>query len=100
MLKELTENIHTTLQLHKTADPDLESPITHSSLLIAHSSLFQELADALNSQKISEIKRILNTLNQQTMESQLKKTLEQISDQVLMTEFDSALKIVNEVLRT
>jgi signal transduction histidine kinase/CheY-like chemotaxis protein len=100
MLKELTENIHTALQLNKTAAPDLESPIAHSSLLIAHSSLFHELADALSSQKISEIKRILNTLNQQTLGSQLKKTLELISDQVLMTEFDSALKIVNEVLRT
>jgi signal transduction histidine kinase/CheY-like chemotaxis protein len=63
-----------------------------------HSPLFNELYDALKSQKISEIKRILNTLNQQTQESQLKKILEQISDQVLITEFDAAVKIVEELL--
>jgi signal transduction histidine kinase/CheY-like chemotaxis protein len=64
------------------------------------SLLFKELADALKSQKISEIKRILNTLDQQTQDSRLKKTLEQISSQVFMAEFDSALKIIDEVLRT
>ncbi len=64
----------------------------------SHSPLFNELYDALKSQKISEIKRILNTLNQQTQESQLKKILEQISDQVLITEFDAAVKIVEELL--
>jgi signal transduction histidine kinase/CheY-like chemotaxis protein len=62
------------------------------------SPLFIELAGALKSQKISEIKRILNTLNQQTLEPQLKETLERISDQVLMTEFDNAAKIVEELI--
>ena len=97
-LKELTENIDTALQLYETAAPDSESSVAHSSLLIAHSQLFTELSDALKSQKITEIKRILNELNQQTRDSKLKKILEQISDQVLMTEFDSALKIIDEVL--
>jgi CheY-like chemotaxis protein len=60
--------------------------------------LFQELAGALKSQKISEIKRILNTLNQQAQDSRLKEILEQISDQVLMTEFDRAVEIVEELI--
>jgi len=99
-LAELVKNIHTALQPNESADPDLKSSIAHSSLLIAHSSLLNDLAEALKSQKISEIKRILNELNQQTQDPKLKKILEQISDQVLMTEFDSALKILDEVRRT
>jgi signal transduction histidine kinase/CheY-like chemotaxis protein len=96
-LKELTENIRNTLQLNEAAAPDLESPIAIANSVGA-SPLLNELADALKSQKITEIKRILNTLDQQTMDSQLKKTLEQVSDQVLMTEFDSAAKILEELI--
>ena len=61
---------------------------------------FRELADALKSKKISDIKRLLNMLEQQTQDSKVKEILEQISDQVLMTEFDGALKIIDEALRT
>jgi signal transduction histidine kinase/CheY-like chemotaxis protein/HPt (histidine-containing phosphotransfer) domain-containing protein len=99
-LKEFTENIHNALQLNETAVPDLESPIPHSSFLIPHSSLLHELSDALRAQDVLEIKRILNTLEQQAQEPQLKKILEQISDQVLMAEFDGALHIIDEALRT
>ena len=93
MLKELTENIRTALKLNETAVTNSESPIVNSPLL-------RELAEALGSKDISEIKRILNTLNQQTQDSKLKGILEQISDLVFITEFDSALKIIDEVLQT
>jgi len=99
-LKELTENISNALQLNEIAGHELESPIPHSSFLIPNSPLFHELADALRSQNVLEIKRILNTLEQQPQEPQLKKILEKISDQVFMAEFDGALKIIDEVLRT
>jgi len=64
----------------------------------AHVPLLLELADVLKSQKIPEIKRILNTLEQRTQESNLKEILAQISDQVLMTEFESAAKTVDELI--
>jgi len=90
-LKTVVKNIRDALRLNETTDPDLESPI-------AHSPLFNELHDALKSQKITEIKRILNTLDQQIHEPQLKKILEQVSDQVLMTEFDNAAKILEDLI--
>jgi len=92
MLRELTENIRTALQLNESSTP-------HSPLSIPYSQ-FKELFEALQSQKIPEIKRILKMLGQETQDSKLKEILEQISDQVFMTEFDSAAKIVEELLAT
>jgi signal transduction histidine kinase/CheY-like chemotaxis protein len=89
-LAELVKNIRTALQLNEPAEPQSPVPIPQS--------LFQELAEALKSQKISDIKRILNTLGQRAQDSKLKDILDQISDQVLVTEFDNAAKIVEELL--
>jgi len=95
-LKELVKNIRDALE---NKEPEKQEPLDpHSSFLIPNSSLFKDLAEALKSQKISDIKRILNTLDQQAQEPKLKEILEQISDQVLMTEFDSALQIVEELI--
>jgi CheY-like chemotaxis protein/HPt (histidine-containing phosphotransfer) domain-containing protein len=54
--------------------------------------LFRELAESLKSRKVPEIKRILNALNRQTADSKVKEVLERLSDQVLMAEFDDAVK--------
>jgi two-component system, sensor histidine kinase and response regulator len=92
-LAELARNIRDALEQNKPEYhnfPQSPAPIPQS--------LFHELHDALKSQKISEIKRILNTLNQQTQDSKLREILEQISDQVLITEFDNAVKIVEKLI--
>jgi CheY-like chemotaxis protein len=60
--------------------------------------LFRELAESLKSQKVSEIKRLLKILNRQTTDSNGKDVLDKISDQVLMAEFDNAVKTVEELL--
>jgi signal transduction histidine kinase/CheY-like chemotaxis protein len=96
-LAELVKNIRDTLEPGK---PEYHTAASRSLDPGPWSPLFHELAGALKSQKISEIKRILNTLDQQTQDSRLREILEQISEQVLMAEFDSALKIIDEVLRT
>jgi len=96
LLAELARNIEKTMG---TEEPEKQKPLD-ASFLIPHSSLLHELADAMSSQKISEIKRILNTLDQQTEDSRLREILGRISNQVFMAEFDSALKIIDEVLRT
>ncbi|MCL1958173.1 MAG: ATP-binding protein, partial [Spirochaetes bacterium] len=97
-LAELVKNIRAALG---TSSNNVISEYTNKEADIsAYIPAFRELAGALKSQKISEIKRILNTLEQQAQDSKLKKILEQLSDQVLMTEFDGALKIIDEVLRT
>jgi len=58
----------------------------------------RELDEALKSKRIPDIKRILNTLEQQAHDTALKENLEQISDQVLMTEFESAANIIEKLL--
>jgi len=60
--------------------------------------LFRELAESLKSRKVPEIKRILNVLNQQTAESKAREVLEELSDQILMAEFDDAVKTVEELV--
>jgi signal transduction histidine kinase/CheY-like chemotaxis protein/HPt (histidine-containing phosphotransfer) domain-containing protein len=60
--------------------------------------LFRELAESLKSRKVPEIKRVLNALDRQTADSEVKEVLERLSDQVLMAEFDDAVKTVDELV--
>jgi len=60
--------------------------------------LFRELAESLKSRKVPEIKRLLNELNRQTADSKVKGVLEKLSDQVLMAEFDDAVKTIEELV--
>jgi len=95
-LAELVKNIQNALESGK---PESVSGVeAEKAAPVLYSPLFPELAEALKTQKISEIKRILNMLFQQTQDSKLKEILEQISDQVLMTEFDKAEKIVGGLI--
>jgi len=97
-LAELIKNIQNALERINVDNHDVPKgsglPFENVDL-----QMFLELAEALKSQKISEIKRILNALEQKAKDSKFKDILGQISDQVLMTEFDGALKIINEVLK-
>ena len=98
MLKELTENIRTALQLNETAVPDAESP--NSSFVISHSSLLKELAAALKSQKADDIDRVLEQLTQQpSLDPVIKTALKQISDEVLMAEYGMAVEILDGIIK-
>jgi len=59
--------------------------------------LFRELTESLKSRKVPEIKRVLNVLNRQTADSKAGEILQRVSDQVLMAEFDDAVKTVEEL---
>jgi signal transduction histidine kinase/CheY-like chemotaxis protein len=95
-LTGLIRVIKKALEPHRA--PEEQKSSTASSLT-AHSSLFKELADALKSQNVSEIDRIIDELNQKQLDSKDKEILDKISDDVLMTEFDSALKTIEELLK-
>jgi len=60
--------------------------------------LFRELTESLKSRKVPEIKRILNELNRQTVNSKAREVLQRVSDQVLMAEFDDAVKTIEELV--
>jgi HPt (histidine-containing phosphotransfer) domain-containing protein len=59
-------------------------------------SIFRKLAEALEVQNITDADRIFDELNKMPLEPKTKEVLEQISDQVLMTEFESAIKTIKE----
>jgi len=61
-------------------------------------SVFDELKKALKLQNVTDIEKNLDILNQKITEPKTKEILEHISDQVLMTEFDSAIKTIDELL--
>jgi len=96
-LGELAENIHAALRLNENAVPHPESPIARSSLSVDHTSLFNELAEALKKQDASEIDRIIAVLSEKPLDKQTGEALNKISDEVLMTEFDNALDIIKEI---
>ena len=59
--------------------------------------LLDELAEALKIQNTAGIDRILETLFQQPLDSYAKEKLEQISNEVLMAEFDTAAEILKNL---
>jgi signal transduction histidine kinase/DNA-binding NarL/FixJ family response regulator/HPt (histidine-containing phosphotransfer) domain-containing protein len=96
--KQLAELVLYVKKALETKKPEKQNPL-ESSFLIPYSSLFHKLAEALKSQNAFEIDRILKELNQKPLDAKTRETLEKISDDVLITEFDSALKKIDEVLR-
>jgi two-component system, sensor histidine kinase and response regulator len=60
--------------------------------------LLRDLKTALEDKKTSEIDTALDELNKKQHDTQIKELLEKISDDVLMTEFESAAKKIDEVL--
>jgi HPt (histidine-containing phosphotransfer) domain-containing protein len=56
--------------------------------------LLRELAAALEAENTRAIDRLLEDLNQRTLDAKTRESLEQISDRVLMAEFGAALEII------
>jgi len=62
-------------------------------------SLFVELADMLKTRKaLSEIDLFIEELGKKPLDSDTRVLLEKISDEVMMTEYDNALKIAEKLL--
>jgi two-component system, sensor histidine kinase and response regulator len=97
-LTELAYNIETVLKSKTSEAQDIPHDEA-APLPTAYYQLFKELANAINTKKSAEIDRFLEELNKQPMDAKTKETLNKISDEVLMTEFDNAIKIIEELLR-
>jgi CheY-like chemotaxis protein len=98
-LTALVKNIGVALQAAPAEEKGVQGIPTDKNLGtdIPTVRLFRELAESLKSRKVPEIKRILNALNRQTADSKVKEALDKLSDQVLMAEFDNAVKTVEEL---
>jgi len=93
-LTELIEEIRLAL------DNAAETPQTTGKAALSRViPLLRELSDALKTQEAGTIDRILSELGKQSLDSGTKELLERVSDEVLMTEFDEALKIVEEFIK-
>ena len=95
-LKNLINDIHTTLELRKT---DNES--TLNSLLSAPClALFKELAKVLKIRDASEIERILEELGNIPKDTKTTQAFEQIAGEILMTEYEKAMSIIEKLINT
>ena len=96
-LEELADNIGAALDLYgKGTEPgssaaSAEKSATDTSALVP---LFNELADALHNRNTSAIDNIMESLAEQEPDSAMQEMLDQLSDTVLIAEFDSALNIL------
>ena len=98
-LSELTESIKSALENNNAGKQSSDSLLSAE-----YHPLFKELVLALESQNIKDINRILRELKEKSRLMPLdtigKETLEKISDEVMMVEYENAKKIVEEILNT
>ena len=66
----------------------------------AYIPALNELIAALKSRQLLEIDACMEGLSDKPVDSATKEKLEQVSDQILMTEFDSAIKSIEELIST
>ena len=64
----------------------------------AHLPVLRELADALKTRNVTEADLILEELEQEQLDSETRKTLEKTADEVLMAEFDDAVKTIETLI--
>jgi hypothetical protein len=81
----------------KEGSPNGENDNAHNHVEV--SRLLHELATALESKNAGDIDRILEGFGVQALDAETKEAIEKISDDVLMTEFDSAAEIVRSLLK-
>jgi CheY-like chemotaxis protein len=80
-------------------DGEAERVANPSPDISAYIPLLQELAIALQEQKADAIDHILESLTRQTLDKKSKEALDQISDEVLMAEYDKAGETIRSLLK-
>jgi signal transduction histidine kinase/CheY-like chemotaxis protein/HPt (histidine-containing phosphotransfer) domain-containing protein len=90
----LAENIEAVLEADNAAVSSNETPLSFVPV-----SMLGELKKALMSQRTQDIDQILEALMKESVDTKTKGALEKISEAVLITEFDSAIKIINELAK-
>jgi signal transduction histidine kinase/CheY-like chemotaxis protein len=97
-LAELIKNTSAAM-VPSEEEADILANTNHRADISASIPILRGLAEALKSQNAAEIDRILEELSQKPLDKKIRAALQKISDDVLMTEFDSALKKIEEILR-
>jgi len=100
-LCELTEDIASVLEPKFPADKRISSG--GKSIKVSNNSeklftLLENLKKALESNNAEEIDRTLSEINNQSLDEKTNEIMDRISDDILITEFDSAIKTIKETL--
>jgi len=92
-LSELIKNILIAIDIGSKNEAE-EEPISPEC-----TQLLQELVDLIKSRAaFSKIDNIIEELDKNAVNSRLREALEQVSDEVLMAEYDNALQIIQKIL--
>jgi CheY-like chemotaxis protein len=94
-LTETINNIRRALEIEKTKEDTSAFEAADEEQL----ALFKELYDALNSKDAAKIDNIIENLNKKQFASQTKNVLEQISDEILLTEYNNALQLIDKFIK-
>jgi signal transduction histidine kinase/CheY-like chemotaxis protein len=95
-LVELVKNIRAGLSADmETVPADTNETADISGYIL----IFRKLEEAVKSQNVSEIDRIMEKLNQEPLDSKTKEILEKISDDVLIAEYGKAVEILEGILK-
>jgi signal transduction histidine kinase/CheY-like chemotaxis protein len=104
-LDELVKNIQAALKTDTAAGAPVESGTADEDesaeaqdALTPLLPLLKKLKNALELQNFPEIDRLLNKAGKRPLDAEIKEALEKISDDVLVTEFDSAIKSIEKIL--
>ena len=91
-LQELINHIRVSIDFKQEQSPETD--------LSEYHIIFNELTEAIKNKDIAGIDRIIEELNNKPIDTKTRDTLELISDQVLMTEFDSAIKTIEGLIHS
>ncbi|MCL2762565.1 MAG: response regulator [Treponema sp.] len=109
-LEKLIKNIRSALQISeehltdqnfgKSRQQVQEANFDPAGDISAYIPIFRELAEALKSQKAEDIDHIMEKIHKKPLDAHTKKIVETISDDVLMTEFESAIQTIDTFINT
>jgi len=98
-LSKLIEGINYSLNINKTeSEKSSESALNNTEIKNKVIKLLKKLDEALKSQKAEMIDYLLDEITKQPLDEATKESIEKISDDVLMTEFNKALNTVTEIM--
>jgi len=92
-LSRLIEGIGIALEAGKAGAAAVNPSGSNTALI----PLLQRLETALKYRKANDIDRLMEEINHQPLDEKTREALEKISDDVLMTEFDDAIKVIEKI---
>ena len=95
-LEALLKNIHGALDLFLDQEDEKDGALEANKDSSEYLSVFLELSNAIKSHKIADIDQMIEKIAIMPKDKKIDTILEKISDQVLMVEFDSAIKTIDE----